>query len=357
MLELSKQQHLISDKCRLPDHCMLTVGIELSMLIRENLSFKNLGSKEHHWKKIYRKMGDNYMSSQLAVRTIPQMLEELEHSCKSQKELDDVYTRLVDLIISEAESSLGEKNKKRKSTKFKEYWCSELSAKWKLMHESERVYRLYKKQRKLPTTCQEAKSIFRRHQADFDKCLKKKKREYFAGLTLNIEACNTKNPQAFWRYVNKLGPRKLNKIPMQVLVGDKVCENKEIMLDTWKKSFESIYQANQTNFNDDFKEHYIQMSKNNSTHVGENLDLNRLVSHKEVKNAVNQSKLNKAVGVDCVSNELLKNDQIVDLLLELFNNCLTKGQIPNAWRLAIINPIPKEKKSETDPLKYRGLSL
>ena len=72
---------------------------------------------------------------------------------------------------------------------------------------------------------------------------------------------------------------------------------------------------------------------------------------------VERSKTGKAVGVDNIANELLKNDKVMELLHKFFNACLRTLKIPDVWRKAIIHPIPKEPGKVINPLKYRGLAL
>ena len=77
----------------------------------------------------------------------------------------------------------------------------------------------------------------------------------------------------------------------------------------------------------------------------------------EVKKACEAAKLNKAVGVDDVANELLKNPVVMELLAKLFNLCFEHSMIPDSWRQTIVHPIPKEKGICYEPLKYRGIAL
>ena len=72
-----------------------------------------------------------------------------------------------------------------------------------------------------------------------------------------------------------------------------------------------------------------------------NIELNKPITIDEVRLSVHKSKNNKAVGVDHIPNELLKQVQVIEILTELFNNCLKNQLIPETWKLAIIHPIPK----------------
>ena len=81
------------------------------------------------------------------------------------------------------------------------------------------------------------------------------------------------------------------------------------------------------------------------------------ISYYEVKKAAMNSKSKKAVGFDCIANELLKAEPVIHLLHKLFNTCFKNSLIPDQWRKVIINPIPKTAGYTTDPLNYCGLAL
>ena len=113
------------------------------------------------------------MNSELARRLIPEMIEEIRAMNEQQNKINDMYLRVVDLILTEAEESLKTcKGKKRARTKYKEYWNSELTKRWHVTHEAERVYKLYCHKKRAPGLCQEKKAEYRRAQELFDKYLK-----------------------------------------------------------------------------------------------------------------------------------------------------------------------------------------
>ena len=56
--------------------------------------------------------------------------------------------------------------------------------------------------------------------------------------------------------------------------------------------------------------------------------LNNPVDYKEVKLAVTQAKSGKAVSVDKLPNEILRNASTLECLTRIFNICLSKSLIP-----------------------------
>jgi hypothetical protein len=60
-----------------------------------------------------------------------------------------------------------------------------------------------------------------------------------------------------------------------------------------------------------------------------------------------------------ISNKILKKITNVakEMILELFNKCLSNEYIPKAWRSSIITMIPKKSEGLTDPANYRPISI
>ena len=86
--------------------------------------------------------------------------------------------------------------------------------------------------------------------------------------------------------------------------------------------------------------------------------MNDEMSIEEVKLAVKSLKVNKAVGVNEILAEILKNPKLFNFLSMLLNKCFFSGTIPGTWRKRIINPIPKSSTSNPmDPLCCRGFTL
>ena len=199
---------------------------------------------------------------------------------------------------------------------------------------------------------------FKNAQKSFDKALKKKKRMYHKGQLLLIERCNVNNPKAFWEQINKLGPKKVGSIPWEVKIdGVSYCDC-ETVLDKWKSDFAGLYQSSGTGFNDEFQTNLMEQSLHTQRSADDHSSsLNKLITYDEVERTVKDSKLKKACGMDKVTNELLKKDEVVELLHCLFVKCQKTQLIPDIWRLSVINPIPKSDGFVSDPLKYRGLSL
>jgi hypothetical protein len=83
------------------------------------------------------------------------------------------------------------------------------------------------------------------------------------------------------------------------------------------------------------------------------------VSMEELEGTLKQLKSRSAPGKDGIHNAMLQHlsPQFKDLLIELFNTSLRKGEIPEAWKEAVIIMIPKGDKDRKDPSNYRPISL
>ena len=86
-------------------------------------------------------------------------------------------------------------------------------------------------------------------------------------------------------------------------------------------------------------------------------DLNVEISRSEVKDAVYRAKLGKAVGIDEIPSEILRNETCIDLLYSIIKYCFSEGHVPREWLTSVIMPIPKPKTDPLDPLTYRPISL
>ena len=122
LINQNNWMHLIQEHHSIPDHNLLSMTVEMSSTIQEGMQHVNIGYKSYQKKKVYRKVGDDYMNSETAVRLIPDRLEEIGNLTSCQQEIDDMYLHLTELILSEAELSLANKSTKRQETKYKPYW-------------------------------------------------------------------------------------------------------------------------------------------------------------------------------------------------------------------------------------------
>ena len=225
------------------------------------------------------------------------------------------------------------------------------------MRETERLYKLSCRNR-LDKHIQTIRwQTFKRVRHEFDKVLKKKKCAYRKGIMLSMEGCNTTNPNEFWDFVRKLGPTKKNDIPWEIEVNGEKITDKEVILEKWRTDYQHLYTVKHCGFDEKSKSDKLKELGTKISEGTPHEELNLVPTYGEVQNTVNASKTKKSVGLDWISNELLKNATVVQLLHRLFAACWKNRLIPSLWRKSILHQIPKSNECTSDPLKYRGLAL
>ena len=118
------------------------------------------------------------------------------------------------------------------------------------------------------------------------------------------------------------------------------------------------------------KEHFKKISTlNNNDILNQNVDIencnsinediNIEFSLEEIKCIIKKLKNGKACGVDHVRNEFLKycSDQVLSIIVKLFNIVLRTGFVPEVWCIGLILPLYKNKGDINNPDNYRGITL
>ena len=78
--------------------------------------------------------------------------------------------------------------------------------------------------------------------------------------------------------------------------------------------------------------------------------LNVEISRSEVKDAVYRAKLGKAVEIDEIPSEILRNETCIDLLYSIIKYCFSEVHVPQEWLTSVIMPIPKPKNGPIGPI-------
>ena len=82
------------------------------------------------------------------------------------------------------------------------------------------------------------------------------------------------------------------------------------------------------------------------------------ISLQEVKRSIKHLKHGKAAGADNILNEFISygRDEIIHILVDLFNKLYDAGHYPTQWTTGVIVPIYK-KRTRSNPANYRGITL
>ena len=109
----------------------------------------------------------------------------------------------------------------------------------------------------------------------------------------------------------------------------------------------------------DFEEKSKIEFTDDSTKEQQKQPINEEFSMKELQEAIKKTKASSAPGGDTISYSMIKEmpDQANEQLLNLFNQIWKEGTLPREWKHAIITPIRKPEKEQSDPTSYRPISL
>ena len=231
-----------------------------------------------------------------------------------------------------------------------------LQIQWKLLCKAESLYlKASGNERKL------RRQEFIIRQNIFDSMYRKAERQYKMENLVKLEQVVTNDPKQFWSMLKRLGPRRKNDTPLEVYDEQgNVCDDIDYVLGKWKDNYESLFNFQWTpgTFDDEFLaacSNELPLLERTCV-VREGLDDER--SESEVARALMNAKLKKAVGIDNLPNEILRNVNTIEMLHVLFSKIFETGVTPSIWKISIIKPIPKNSLIDPRlPLQYRGISL
>ena len=178
----------------------------------------------------------------------------------------------------------------------------------------------------------------------YNKMIKVAKRESKEILISRLCEAEKNNPKLFWDTMKILNGTKKS----DPLAG---CDPSSFV-----KHFEHLVNptnlsASNTLTNDS---NTILNGTNNPNH-----DLNKPFTIREIKKSIRKLKNGKAVGLDLISNEMIKSsaDDMLPSITKIFNLILANGNSPGAWRFGYITPLYKKKGARDDPNNYRGITV
>ena len=149
-------------------------------------------------------------------------------------------------------------------------------------------------------------------------------------------------------------------------MNDNFHKKDEIFWNNWKNFSEtSVHKHVDINDGEQWENYYKNLlternkndNKLNDEELPYNIDLNKEItlSLDEVKKILKMLKKKKAVGVDRLSNEMIKNTPIhfIEIILQVFNKCLKTVDIPKIRCYGLITSIYKNgNKLNDEELPY-----
>ena len=376
IIEKVNVQSLISERCKPPDHSILTVTVDClhnlfnnrgnnSDVSCDNSTPANV-NKINHNRYNFKQVPDAFMSSNNWKTNLNKVLDRLISLQNNQVEIDKTYSDFCNILTLEMNTYLkytGASKRSRKLFKNKKpYWNDNLTKLWKEMNKLERQFIKCKGPRNAKET---KRRLFYEARNIFDKELRNTERKYNQQVVCDIDEVCTSNPSEFWNYLKSLGPRKKNHIPMKVYEGDSMITDIEQVLERWKLDFESLYnnQSGEEEFDQEFYTDLMDIKMRREQEMdSDNYEMNEYInqplSYDEIENVTKNLKLKKATGFDSIPNEVLKHPDVIYLLYKLLDKCFEYCKVPSIWLKSIITPIPKSAdKDPFVPINYRGISL
>ena len=264
------------------------------------------------------------MNSIEALAESEVLLENIELCRENREQVNDLYKSFCNTVINEMNRSLEKINKTNISTKRfkprKPYWDEELQNLFQIVVTEER------KLRKCTFCPNKAflRIMYKNARHKFDRVYHKKKRAFSCERLFILENSCERNPNKFWEEIKKLGPKRQNDIIMETYDnnGNIICDL-ESVLKTWADDFKTLFSMNaepKPNPESKIRERclddslYLNELRMNDPLYEELEILNRGIDIEEVRRAVMNTKNKKAVGIDTLPNEVLKNEKVIKLL-------------------------------------------
>ena len=189
----------------------------------------------------------------------------------------------------------------------------------------------------------QTRADFVKIRTEYKKLIKEKRKHFSKYKVKKIVSHLKQNNNSFWSEIKNISTK------------EHVQNN--INLDTWFTYFKNFFQHAQNDPPICFEE--CELYNNILTgDVYNELLKNNDICLDEVKQAFNKVKPGKAVGVDQVSNEMLKcsDTLIIPFMHAMFKYLFTNGVFPDNWSTSIIVPIFK-KGDPNACMNYRPISL
>jgi hypothetical protein len=158
----------------------------------------------------------------------------------------------------------------------------------------------------------------------YKKFLRIAKKRYQKEFNKSLRNLKSTNPKEYWNILNK-GCKKTDK-------------SNNIALDVFMNYFKKLSQKPDdiTCIDGDFIDFDPRKIKHSI-----NEQINVEFSIEEIKEQIANLKANKTCGVDYIINEYIKYcpDDLLKIIVKIFNIVLNSGKIPSDWCLGIIKPI------------------
>ena len=283
---------------------------------------------------------ENYLQKEVEKSEIKALTSRVMQAGANQKEIDDVYEELVEVM------KWGLVEVSRKKGERRQPWFSREMAKLrKVFHDSEKEW--------LNCDSKETRREKRREYVEkrrkYKKAVSRAKRKFEEDRQVKLEKL-IRSPRKWWAEVRKLGLIGGKKKDMTGRVYDEggvIRQGKEVV-EVWRSYFEKV--LNEGGNSED--------QGGGDVLGGESSWIEEGITREEVEPALGKLKRRAAPGTDGLTAEMVGSKELVDFWHCLFNWCWANGMIPTEWRRSIIVPIPKKRVRGVCRMdEFRGISL
>ena len=160
-----------------------------------------------------------------------------------------------------------------------------------------------------------------------------------------------------WDMVRKISGKVSSTVVKHLKVNNALVTDIKDITNTLADNFSKIFSTE--HYTPSFQRYKSSMEKQYLNFVSNNCEYyNSDFTTKELMSSLHQSH-DTATGPDNIHYQLLKHlpDNCLNTLLYIFNRIWNDGAFPPNWRQAIVIPIPKPAKDDTDANNYRPIAL
>ena len=350
----------------IPDHSLLITDVNLSDfvgMLTENPKVQNIELEPCSYGKDYKvsNIPPDFMNNIHCKNEVTSFINSFSQENSSQMAINKLYDKFVKILNSEMKRTLTRIKHKSSGKAFKNNCPFSSQCLSNLFKVASKAERLYCKAKSGTAEKYDLHQDFKTKQKEFDNIFRTEKRKYLRQCEIDLESMVNMDGKQMWQKLETMGPKQVkNRIPEEVYVEGQRVLNLDLVLNKWKDDFASLYRGGSRGTSEFDKRFLKQVKLNLNTTCDLDLEdsLNAPIALSEVQAMAASLKQGKAVSVDKIPNEVLKNETSVKLLHALYTNCFSSGIIPDEWRKSLITPIFKGKgKDPKEPLSYRPVSL
>ena len=251
--------------------------------------------------------------------------------------IDKMVEKLTDIYKTAASISLKKKSNTRtksKKTKHKPWFNETLANKKRVVLHLSALLQKFPKDPFI-------RGAFFKNLKHYNKSRKRQARKFKEGMLRKLDELRDSKPQEYWKLLKKLKDTK--------------DDSNDISLEEFRQYFKNLNE--QSGLEPRQKQNISKLlAEMEKEHHFDEMDFE--ITEKEVRDSLKLLKNKKAIGLDQISNEMLKYTQhkMISLLTKTFNTILISRKYPTRWCEGFIHPIFKAGNIES-PENYRGITI